>query len=928
MTNQKTDIQKLSIKKLLDREDKYVIPIYQRNYAWGESEISQLIQDIIDYCFLSSNNNYYLGTLVVFERKVGHNIVYETIDGQQRLTTLSILCCVIKNNFETVDLSWFEKINLEFDSRRISTDTLNAAHSGSFSHHNTYNEGIKDAYELIAKMLPQKITENQLHVNDISIEKFCEYLFEKVQILRVPVPEDTDLNHYFEIMNNRGEQLEKHEILKSKFLEILNASGGSDNENTGNWFNVIWEACSNMEKYVQYGFTPDQRNVIFGRRDWNTLEVTNFDDIARINLLIEKKNRNTEKLSIAEITEGRPITIAQQSVGDNPERFNSVINFPNFLLHVLRIQTQHDIPLDDKRLLKIFNEEISKVNDKMLFIKTFIFNLLKCKFLFDKYVIKREFIAGTDKWSLKRLKWYDGDRVSYVNSFGEEENDNSENRTILLILSMFHVSTPTLVYKHWLNAALNYLFASKEIKSDLYIQYLEELAKAFVFDRFLSLVQKDYFEIIYKNNSVLENNISDINLECLTFRNIQNNLVFNYLDYLLWRDNPKRDSKIKNFEFTFRSSVEHYYPQHPKQGFDCLDDVDLNSFGNLCLISSRKNSELSNYMPIAKKEHYAGQSTIDSIKQYVMMNEYNPEHWREDSIADHNKKMISILLKQIDSSDSKDNEANNIVADIVEDGAELALNWFNKYQIEDKVLLARVIMCFGQIDYEIGWTSGGGKWNLYQWHKIIESEAYAKFVEYIKTYKPNNLEDIVEFQVKNNKELRQDSYRYVFVSRPEIMNYCKEGNFGWINDGKRIILLEGSRASLYSSCDLYNFSLSRYINSKYDIRPYCDSNRLKISLMDINGIVNMSNINSLEDVFFEVWNNGNALLCYEINTQNLHGNSKVIRKLREKGWEYNESGGLYFVKQPFLLELSDDIEANIVDIEKEFDILLSHLEWN
>jgi len=302
MTNPKTDIQKLSIKKLLDREDKYVIPIYQRNYAWGESEISQLIQDIIDYCFLSSNNNYYLGTLVVFERKVGHNIVYETIDGQQRLTTLSILSCVIKNNFETVDLSWFEKINLEFDSRRISTDTLNAAHSGSFSHHNTYNEGIKDAYELIAKMLPQKITENQLHVNDISIEKFCEYLFEKVQILRVPVPEDTDLNHYFEIMKNRGEQLEKHEILKSKFLEILNASGGSDNENTGNWFNVIWEACSNMEKYVQYGFTPDQRNVIFGRRDWNTLEVTNFDDIARINLLIEKKNRNTEKLSIAEIT--------------------------------------------------------------------------------------------------------------------------------------------------------------------------------------------------------------------------------------------------------------------------------------------------------------------------------------------------------------------------------------------------------------------------------------------------------------------------------------------------------------------------------------------------------------------------------------------------------------------------------------------------
>ncbi len=34
-----------------------------------------------------------------------------------------------------------------------------------------------------------------------------------------------------------------------------------------------------------------------------------------------------------------------------PERFNTVINFPNFLLHVLRVDTQADIPLDDKRLL-------------------------------------------------------------------------------------------------------------------------------------------------------------------------------------------------------------------------------------------------------------------------------------------------------------------------------------------------------------------------------------------------------------------------------------------------------------------------------------------------------------------------------------------------------------------------------------------------
>ena len=44
---------------------------------------------------------------------------------------------------------------------------------------------------------------------------------EKVFLVRVQVPQDIDLNHYFEIMNTRGEQLELHEIAKAKFLEVL-----------------------------------------------------------------------------------------------------------------------------------------------------------------------------------------------------------------------------------------------------------------------------------------------------------------------------------------------------------------------------------------------------------------------------------------------------------------------------------------------------------------------------------------------------------------------------------------------------------------------------------------------------------------------------------------------------------------------------------
>ena len=86
-----SEISQLSIKALLSGRDEYVIPMYQRNYAWEEGEITQLIQDVIDYLPKKDYKarNYYIGTLVVYERPDSKTSVFETIDGQQRLTTLS-----------------------------------------------------------------------------------------------------------------------------------------------------------------------------------------------------------------------------------------------------------------------------------------------------------------------------------------------------------------------------------------------------------------------------------------------------------------------------------------------------------------------------------------------------------------------------------------------------------------------------------------------------------------------------------------------------------------------------------------------------------------------------------------------------------------------------------------------------------------------
>jgi uncharacterized protein with ParB-like and HNH nuclease domain len=609
----------------------YVIPIYQRNYAWEEAEVKQLIQDVSDFAEAHPEKNYFIGTLVVYERYEAGKTIYETIDGQQRLTTLNILYAVLHRDFASEITSKIAyQLNLKFDARKISTHTLEYVstidHPVSFDTGEEYNSNMQDAYEVAKKLLKTLFKGNSAKLQD-----FYNYLSQKVNILRVSVPKDTDLNHYFEIMNTRGEQLEKHEILKAKLMQLL-----SNDKKASFVFNKVWEACSDMERYLQYGFSTAERDKIFIAKSWNDLAVNSFDELSD---KVEFKNESDEStiLNLLEIVSHQGnFEHNTDHKEDAPERFTSIINFPNFLLHILRIQTKQDISLDDKRLLEPFDEQLKSFHndqDKENFVKHFSFNLLKGKFLFDRFIIKREFLKEKDGWSLKSLKWYEGNKVSYVNSYNDEEI----NRRLLMLLSMFHVSAPTLIYKHWLNASLFFLFDNQQITAEKYLGWLENLAQAYLYDRYLPVEDKEeeFYNIIYENSAIAQNKyiLENQNWKSLNAGTSVENFIFNYLDYILWLENSDGHNE---FEFSFRSSVEHYYPQNPISSADKLDQSTLDKFGNLCLISRSKNSTLGRNMPQAKKDHYV-RVKPDSLKQRLMMKE--PE-WENEQIENHTESMI------------------------------------------------------------------------------------------------------------------------------------------------------------------------------------------------------------------------------------------------------------------------------------------------
>ena len=162
--------------------DKYVIPLYQRAFAWEDKEVEQMIDDILNF----TTNNYYLGTLIVDKRKDGK---YEVIDGQQRLTALYLLLTALEIPFDDKAVS--------FEYRQKSDDTLSRLKVDEQTNwRQSADEDILSGFDTITKKIASKI-------NDVlKIKKQLR----KVSLVRVIVPPNTDLNKYFEIMNNRAEQ--------------------------------------------------------------------------------------------------------------------------------------------------------------------------------------------------------------------------------------------------------------------------------------------------------------------------------------------------------------------------------------------------------------------------------------------------------------------------------------------------------------------------------------------------------------------------------------------------------------------------------------------------------------------------------------------------------------------------------------------------
>ena len=617
---------------IFDTNAHYVIPRYQRAYAWEDKEIVQLIDDIND---IDSSENYYIGSLVVSKIQ-GKAETYEVVDGQQRLTTLFLLVQYLVSEgalegevgqtltFDCRSKSKYTLSNIQqiLTNKKLSTDQ---------------EESIDQSILNGIKAIRQKFTSDK----GLNKDEFVSRL-QHVILYRIEVPEHTDLNRYFEIMNTRGEQLEQHDILKARLMRFLN------NRKEQELFSRIWNACSDMTGYVQMHFSRTEREKIFNG-EWNNKPADKWDEYRDCLDITEDSETNA---TISEIIKPRFKVDNVDGILDDDThiRFESIIEFPHFLLHALRVFVElYDVSLkkdlgdllDDKKLIADFENVIKHgtiddepINDnRENFAKMFIIHLLQTRYIFDKFIIKREF-TGEDKegeWSLKEVHtsgqaskkkaYYSNTKLRYENEW--EKTYAPRNKECLMIQSALRVSYTSPKVMHWITELIQWLFENSKIAE--LTNEAEGIAAKATKENFLDG--------------------GDYKLGVTT-----PHIVFNFLDYLLWKNNKNTYS---DFEFEFRNSVEHWYPQNPSDGsFDSWENRD--TFGNLCIISRSVNSKFSNLSPESKMKSYGNMVKKGSLKLRIMgsiIQNSSNEVWIDSKYQEHENEMISILKKACDISD-------------------------------------------------------------------------------------------------------------------------------------------------------------------------------------------------------------------------------------------------------------------------------------
>ncbi|EJB74998.1 hypothetical protein HPHPA16_0689 [Helicobacter pylori Hp A-16] len=279
-----------------NQNNQFVIPIYQRVYSWGKEHCKQLWDDIIKIGGNDKMNGHFIGSILYVRNGITHSDPLLIIDGQQRLTTITLLFIALRSH-----LSDEVKILEKFSRKEIESYLINGDKDGDKKFRLILSESDKDTLlSLIDKnkrkpsepsvkiMENFKLFEKWISENTDKLETIFKGL-KKLMIVWIALDKGDDPQLIFESMNSKGIELTQTDLIRNYI--VMETEVGKQEDFYENYWRAMEEDFKQNEtlfnRFVRHYLTiktgkiPNIKKVYEAFKDYQQKEGIEIEDLLK-----------------------------------------------------------------------------------------------------------------------------------------------------------------------------------------------------------------------------------------------------------------------------------------------------------------------------------------------------------------------------------------------------------------------------------------------------------------------------------------------------------------------------------------------------------------------------------------------------------------------------------------------------------------------
>lgn len=243
------------LSKIFSKDFEFHIPGYQRPYAWTEEETGLLFDDLLDFFLNEKTDNYFLGSIVLIKDE--NHMYADVIDGQQRLTTLTIFFAAMAYSFKDTNKraackKYLQEEGNEFEGIPAKPRLFMRDYDQWFFSEYIQNLNLDELFQLDSETLKteaqkhiqkncyklyQKLKEN--FTEDNKLLEFSKFILTRCFLVTVSTPSRESAFRVFSVMNSRGLDLLPTDIIKSDTIGKLAKEDAQD-------YTAKWEELENL----------------------------------------------------------------------------------------------------------------------------------------------------------------------------------------------------------------------------------------------------------------------------------------------------------------------------------------------------------------------------------------------------------------------------------------------------------------------------------------------------------------------------------------------------------------------------------------------------------------------------------------------------------------------------------------------------------